>query len=492
MRKAKIEFSESLLKRMAADPAHRGKEFTDAGSRNLVIYIALDGVVTFKFRKRMKGVPKGRIFEKLPPWSSAYTLAQARDACAVRRTELAQNGYQRKAVSKTVLESISMYERARANKDPLASRRGAPLRKKWKEHRDRFKAIFEPILGIDVNRLHRSDFTDCMDAFGEQWAKENKKPWDPRVLGPMMGCMMPMLRWYTTQFRLDPREIAGLVPPGYGDASRYLLPGEWQASAPHIDAMENDLGLLWRFMFYTCTRTSQALGMQWDEINWGNWRYWKDEDGNEHKALIWIPPRERTKAREQEGGEKLPRRVLITGESLTILERLRVIWEQNRAEHPTWNGVFTERMIQRYLSARTELQREVEKLAGTPTWDRKALRHTHATYLGFLGCPPNLISLSMNHSAREKGAGAALVTDRYNKADASKRFMATDPLAQLAPWHARLHKLLKDIERGFKSVDLAAMQDDMRDGQLCRDMCSDNGVNRAFIDVKGPKLAIVA
>jgi hypothetical protein len=150
---------------------HRGNDFTDAGCRNLVIYIALDGVVTFTFRKRMKGAPKGRIYEKIGPWSSAMTLRDAQDACAVRRTELAKDGYRRKAVSKTVLESLPMYEKARANKDALASRRGAPLRKSWKEHRKRFESIFKPILGIDVNRLQRTDFTDCMDAYGELWAK---------------------------------------------------------------------------------------------------------------------------------------------------------------------------------------------------------------------------------------------------------------------------------------------------------------------------------
>jgi hypothetical protein len=58
----------------------------------------------------------------------------------------------------------------------------------------------------------------------------------------MMSCMMPMLRWYTTRFRLDPRELPASAP-GYGDASRYLLPGEWQACAPHVDAIELDLGL---------------------------------------------------------------------------------------------------------------------------------------------------------------------------------------------------------------------------------------------------------
>jgi integrase len=249
-------------------------------------------------------------------------------------------------------------------------------------------------------------------------------------------------------------------------------------------------------MFYTATRTSQALGMQWDELNWGNWRYWKDDDGREHKALIWIPPRNRSKARDQEGGEKLPRRVLITGEALKVLERLRTIWELNHElpEHAHWNGVFTERMIERYLSARTDLQRDMEEKAGTKPWDRKALRHTHATYLGFLGCPPHLISLSMNHSARQKktdsDTGEGADADRYNKADAAKRFMTTDPLAQLAPWH-RLHKLVKDIERGIVSSDLAAIRTTCTmDGSAVT--CDDAGVNRALIEVKPPRLTVVA
>jgi hypothetical protein len=223
--------------------------------------------------------------------------------------------------------------------------------------------------------------------------------------------------------------------------------------------------------------------------------------GVEHKAYIWVPPRERTKARTQEGGDKLPRRVLITGEALTVLEKLRAIWEQNHAkpEHAHWNGVFTERMVQRFYSARTSLQESIQEKSATQPWDRMSLRHTHATYLGFLGCPPYLISLSMNHAVRvssvaeQKGElASAPITDRYNTSDASTQLRPNDPLTQLAPWLLRLHRLLKDIERGIKSADLTAMQADMRDGQLCRDMCDDNEINRALIDVKPPRLSIVA
>lgn len=497
MRTAKTAFNDTLLKKYAADPEKRGNDYTDAGCRNLVIYIARDGVVTFTFRKRVKGAPSGRVFESLGTWSKAFTLTQAKDACAVRRTELSQKGYVRKTEAVTVLESIPKYEAARQRRDPLASRKRAKLGKDWAEHIDRFREVFADLLPLDVNKLQRADFTDCMEKYGERREKETGVEWDERRLGPMMSYIMPMLGWYTRQYRLDPREIYGLQPPGYGQDGRYLLPGEWQASAPHVDALEHDLGLYWRFMLYTCTRTTQAAGMQWDEINWGNWRIWKDDKGIEHKALIWIPPRERAKARDQEGGEKLPRRVLITGESLVILERLRAIWEKNREnpEHAHWNGVFPERALSRYNSARSALQRQIEEKAGTQPWDRMTLRHTHTTYLGFLGCPASLMSLSMNHAARASvfaAEQAAPITDRYNNSDTSTHFRPNDPLLQLAPWHLRLHKLIRDIERGVKSADLAAMQVDMRDGQNCRDMCKDNDINRAFIDVKPAKLTIVA
>lgn len=495
MRTAKTIFTEKLLGKMSADPAMRGNDYTDGGCRNLVLWIAKDGVVTFTFRKRDKEAPKGRIFEPLGTWSSAFTLAQARDACAVRRTELSQDGFKPRNEKKTVLASIPIYEAARTAGDKQTSRRGAPLRPDWEEHRNRFKKVFVNLLGRDVNTLRYSDFIDGMAEYGRREYTSKGKAWDARVLRPMMVCVMPMLRWYTKRYRLDPRALEDIVPDDYEPDTRYLLPGEWQACAPHVDSLDGldqDCGLFERFVFYTCVRSEQALGMTWSELRWGQWRFWRDEEGREHRALIWIPPRERVKGRSKAGGEKLPRRVLLTGESLVVLDRLRAIWEENSKlpEHAHWDGVFTERMIHRWRTARTEIQRGIEEKACTKPWDRMALRHTHTTYLAFLGCPKRLRTLSMNHTP-EKGEGAD-VTDRYTGADPVRRFMSNDPLAELAPWHLRLHKLIRDIERGnIHSNDLVAMQETMRDGQTCRDMCDQHGVHRRFIEVEETKLRVV-
>ena len=496
MRVAKFAFNETLLKKMSANPEHRGNDFTDAGCRNLVIYIAKDGVVSFTFRKRVKGAPKGRVFEKLGTWSSAFTLAEARDACAVWRTKLSKDGYEPKADKKTVFESIPIYEEARRKGDPQTSRIGAPLPDKWGEHRDRFKKIFAHLLPRDVRSLRRDDFMDGMHAYGRECEKETGEPWDWKVLRPMMVCMRPMLHWYTKRFRLDPAAIEDIIPPDYDQDTRYLLPGEWQACAPHIDALDGldtDCGLFARYVFLTCARSEQALKMQWDEVRWGQWRTWKDAEGREHRALVWIPPREHVKGRKKKGGEKLPRTVLIIGEALTVLERLRAIWEANvkLPEHAHWNGVFPERVGHRWRTARTDIQRGIEKAAGTQPWDRMTLRHTHATYLGLLGCQPRLVSMSMNHTPADK-KGAAAITDRYNGADVSRDFEADEPLAELAPWHLRLHKLIRDIERGnIHSPDLQRVLNKLRDGQNCRDMCAEHEINRRFIEVEATKLVAV-
>lgn len=498
MRTAKTVFTETLLRKMSADPACRGNDYTDAGCRNLVFWIAKDGVVTFTFRKRDKNAPGGRIFESVGTWSSAFTLAQARDEVAVRRSKLSRDGYAPKVERITVVSSIPVYEDARKREDPQTARGGAPLPLKWGEYRERFKRIFKDLLRREVHTLRRHDFMDAMHAYGNQREKETGEEWDWRTLGPMMVHMMPMLRWYTKRYRLDPREIEDIVPPDYDDDTRYLLPGEWQACAPHVDALsglDEHCGLFERFVFLTCARSNQALKMQWDEVRWGEWRTWKDAQGNEHRALLWVPPRERAKGRRKKGGEKLPRTVLIVGEALSVLERLRAIWEAGRAEHPKWNGVFPERVAHRWATGRTDIQRGIEKAGGTQPWDRMTLRHTHATYLGLLGCPGRLISLSMNHTPpgkADKDPQAAPVTDIYNGADPSRLFEADEPLAELVPWHLRLQKLIRDIERGnVHSPDLARVLVKLRDGQGCRDMCERYGINRAFIEVAETKLRAV-
>lgn len=487
MRRASLEFSEAKLRKMSADPASRGNDFTDGGCRGLVVYIARDGVVTFTYRQRVPG--KGRIFEKLGMWGPAFTLAHARDAANARRSEISVHGLKPKVENVTLEASIPKYETARRNKDAQASRRRAPLPENWQEHITRFKKVFAPLLSYDVNALSRNDFQRCMDEYGEKWSREHERPWDPRVLRPMMVHVMPMLRWYTKRYRLEAREIEDLVPPDYDKDTRYLLPGEWQACAPFIDEMPEECGLFARFIFATCVRSETALGMQWSEITWGNFQTWKDADGTEHRALIWIPPRERMKGRKKAGGENLPRRILLTGESLAILERLRAIYEANRAKDEDYLGVFTRRMVTRWRSARTAMQRTVERCAGTRRWDRMTLRHTHATYLQALGCPKRLVTMSMNHTPDE--TGAASVTNVYAGADPVRRFMANDPLAELAPWHLRLHRLIWDIERGFQSNDVTLVQESMKYGQQARDMMERYNIPARWIDINATRLRVV-
>lgn len=504
MRVSKTIIGEGWLKKVTKpplDPEVCGKSYTDNQCRGLVIWIAKDGVASFTFRIRIGGKHGTRVFERLGTYSSAFTLADARNAANVRRSEITSTGTTKKREEAPFLrDAIPKYEDARKKRDKQASRKGAPLPEEWSYHIGRFQKVFADLLPQRVCDLTRRDFVDAMAAYGVEWERQKGKEWKDRVLRPMMVCVMPMLRWFTKagQRWIDAEEIEDLVPEDYDPDKRYLLPGEWQASAPQVDALEDDLGLFIRFLLATCTRSEQALCMQWKECQWNEpWLAFEDEEGREHEALIWIVPRDKKEGRMKGRGKggaanKLPNRVLLTGDALVVLKRLRAIWQEGQKDpaNAGYDGVFTRDMKTAWRSARSSMQRDIERAAGTATWDRMTLRHTHSTYLTMLGCPGNLVTLSMAHTPSKDGA--APITARYVGPVARRRFMTNDALAALAPWHLRLHKLFRDMERGHQSVELQSIQADLERDQSCADMLEEKKIAHSWIKTTPHRLTVVA
>ncbi|HZO54865.1 MAG TPA: hypothetical protein VFB63_19315, partial [Bryobacteraceae bacterium] len=443
-----------------------------------------------------------------------------REAARVMRSQIAQHGTpKKKADAPTLADAIPMYEKARRNKDRQASRRGAPLPEDWEYHCGRFKTVFADLLGFKVNTLTRRDFVNAMGKDGKyplEWVRnerakwearsadkraEQPKEWDDRVLRPMMVCMRPMLEWFCKagQRWLDREEVADLTPEDYDDDTRYLLPGEVQAALREADKLPRDLGLFIRFLLATCTRSEQALCMEWQECDWGNPFTVLDEEGKEHEALIWIVPRDKKEGRMKgrgKGGKanKLPNRVLLTGDALTVLKRLRAIWEREQADpkNAGYNGVFSKWMKVQWRTARSKYGRRMEDEAGMQPWDRMTLRHTHATYLRYLSNDQSIVTLSMTHTPSTQGA--APVTGKYTGVIARRQLSPNDPLARLAPWHLRLHKLFRDMERGnvLHSQDLSALMADLERSQEANDVMAAYGIERKWLKVEGTKLTVVA
>lgn len=513
MRPGKTILTEAWLRKVTKERDETALgEHTDGGCRGLRIWIAKDFVVSFSLRLRLKGVSK-RYHEELKPtyWSPAFTLAQARDACNIRRGELRRDGLKPKVEPCSLGDALPQYVAARMAKDKQTSRRRADLPEKWGEHignaeePGRFLKIFKPLLGTLCGELNRDHFMNCMSAYGATWAAEREKEWDDRVLRPMMVCAMPFLNWCVKAKGLSADAVEDIVPEDYDPDERYLFPGEWQACAPHIDKLRYDCGLFVRFVLATCVRSEQALCMEWQECGWGNgFLKFTDETGAEHDALIWTVPRDKKEGgmkMRKKGSKKLPNSVLITGDSLVILKRLRAIWEEEQKDprNAGYNGVFTKTMKHKWRTARTDMQRGIEEEAGCARWDRMTLRHTHATYLTLLGCPPALVSMSMVHSpGKQSVAGgklmvAADVTSRYVGPVASKRFMTNDPLAALGPWHLRLHKLFRDMERGnIHSVELTSIIADLRTDASAVNVRAEHGIAERFVDVKPTQLVAVS
>jgi hypothetical protein len=503
MRRSTTLISEKWLERVtkARDPKVCGKSFTDSECRGLVLWISRDGVVSFTFRIRTGGRNGKRLFERLGVWSSAYTLAQAREAARVMRTQIDQTGAPKvKAATPTLADAIPMYEQARRNRDRQASRRGAPLPLEWDYHIGRFRTVFADLLPLKVNQLSRRDFVNAAAKYGEIWAAQKEKPWDDRVLRPMFVAVRPMLEWFAKagQRWIDREEVQDLTPDDYAEDTRYLLPGEVQAALKASDTLPRDLGLFIRFILATCTRSEQALCMEWHECDWGNPVTFEDDEGVQQEALVWIVPRDKKEGRMKgrgKGGKanKLPNRVLITGESLAILKRLRAIWEteQKDPKNAGYSGVFSKWMKQQWRAARTTYARRMDDEIGVARWDRMTLRHTHATYLKYLCADQSLVTLSMTHTPKD--AGAAPVTGTYTGAIARRRLPPTDPLARLAPWHLRLHKLFRDMERGnTRSSDLGALLSDIERSQEANDMMAEYQITRKWLKVEPTKLTVVA
>lgn len=508
MRRSTTLISEKWLERVtkARDPKVCGQSYTDSECRGLVLWISLDGVVSFTFRIRTGGDHGRRLFERLGVWSSAYSLAQAREAARVMRSQIDQHGTPtKKADAPTLEQAIPMYELARRNKDRQASRRGAPLPIDWTYHAGRFKKVFAGLLTHKVNQLSRRDFVNAMAEYGKVWEAQKEKAWDDKVLRPMMVCVRPMLEWFAKagQRWIDREEVQDLTPEDYDDDTRYLLPGEVQAALKASDTLPDDLGLFIRFLLATCTRSEQALCMEWNECDWGNPIMFDDAEGNAHEALVWIVPRDkkegRMKGRGKGGkGNKLPNRVLLTGESLAILKRLRAIWEREQQDprNAGYNGVFSKFMKTQWRTARSGYGRRMDDDIGMARWDRMTLRHTHATYLRYLSDDQSIVTLSMTHTPQQQGSVgvAAPVTGKYTGAIARRAFSPTDPLARLAPWHLRLHKLIRDMERGnLRSQDLPALLNDLERSQEANDMMAEHEIARRWLKVEeGTRLTVVA
>lgn len=502
MRRSTTMISEKWLTKVTKerDPAVVGKSYTDSECRGLVLWIAEDGVVSFTFRCRVGGKHGKRLFERLGLWSTTYTLAQAREAANNMRSQVSVHGTPKKKADTPFLkDAIPLYEAARRARDRQASRRGAPLPQDWEYHIGRFRTVFAPLLSHKVNQLTRRDFVTAMAQFGEVWAAQKEKDWDDKVLRPMMVATRPMLEWFAKagQRWIDREEVQDLTPEDYAPDDRYLLPGEVQAAMREADKLPDDLGLFIRFVLGACVRSEQALCMEWSECDWGNPITFTDPDGTEHEALIWIVPRDKKeggmKGRAKGGkANKMPNRVLITGDTLTVLKKLRTIWEREQADPKNhgFNGVFSKFMRKEWRNSRSKYARRMEEEAGMQSWDRMTLRHTHSTYLTALGCPPHLVTMSMAHTPQT--TGAAPITARYVGPIARRRFMENEPLGALAPWHLRLHKLFRDMERGnVHSVDLGSLLGDMERSQEADDMMTRYAIPRKWLKVEETKLRAV-
>lgn len=490
MKVPQVAFTDGWIDERLKDKS-RKRQYTDLKTQGLMIWFHKNGR-TVSFAVRV-GTGKDRKYLNIGKRSTALTLKVARLEADKKRMAFDLNGGKPVIEVPTLKASIAMYELARKNGDPQTSKRLKPLPLSWENDIARFKDMFKTLLDEPINHLNRDLLLECRQKYAEARAKADGGKVDLRKVRKIFTTTAPMLRWYAKRKWIDLVEVEDLTPKPYKKCERYLQPGEWQASIPAINALENEAGLFIRFVLATGARTGSVEAMKWDEVNWGNWQKFRDADGVEHNALIWIPSRQKNLTDENAGDEQ--RRILICGESLAILTRLREIYDRERAEQVVqplrpYTGVFPERVVQLWAGQRSRLQREIEAASGTARWNRYSLRHTHATYLELLGCPRALISKSLTHKGLEEGE--APVTAVYADADPARRFMANDPLAALAPWHLRLHKLFRDIEHGVQSDVLTAVQDSQRNGAKANAMRVRYGVDPKFINITGRKLSAVA
>ena len=489
---AEVEFGdgwiEEQLKARRKNPkgCHR-PAYTDTRCMGLMCWFAKNNRdVTFFLRMRVavKGyAEKQRKQEKIGKWvaqKGALNVARARMEANFRRSKYELEGFEEAAEIPLLKFAISCeekgkegYEQFRRRADPRTARGGARLPDSWPGHINRFREIHKEYLEQPVTALNYDNMIRTRNAYiaARLPDADDEKAFDAE-LKKVRSCyttVMPMLEyWFRNTWGWIGRDqqVRGLIPKAYKKSRRYVYPGEWQASQDALDALEAEVpgaGLFVRFIFASGARTEASLLMKWDDLSWGDPDSFMDFDGIEQQCLIWLPPPETMKGRGGEDDEEKPCKLLITGSAFDILKRLRVIYENRKREDPesSYTGVFPPEAVALWQNSRSTRQREIERQGGTGRWHRKALRHSHATYLQFLDCPMALVTMTLTHTPSMQGVAPS--TAVYANASRMVRFSKNEPLAALGPWHIRLQKLIRDMEEGnADSPELIAIGEAIR------------------------------
>jgi integrase len=472
---------------------------------------------SFVLRMRLPAVAGGkseRFSEVFGKWDDpkiigkdAFSAKRARVEYIIRRAKYEQQGVKVEARAiPTLLDAIEEYIVARRDKrDPRTAKKGAPLPTSWghtglqkdgsyeKETRDghigRFMSMCEKYLARPCNVLNYDTLLEARNQYAESRRDGTSLEQELKRVRSIITTIMPMLTWFKkVKYLTDGEGIEDLKPARYPPNTRFLYPGEIQKATPLFHELPHLGGLLPLFVRATGVRAETALGMEWDECAWGQFETFKDFDGHEQRFLTWIVPRRvgRMKGRGKSADEDTPRRVLLTGDSLRILERLREAWERRKDEND--NRVFSKKTCNMWRARRSKVQRAIEKQMGTPKkarWNRYTLRKTHSTYLSYLQCPKHLVSMSLTHTPSSDGA-ADVTAVHYDHSDAMRAVSGDmhDPLVQLGPWHIRLHKLFRDMETGDTRGDLGRIQPALRTGDKSSNMRDRYAVDVKLIDVE--------
>lgn len=518
---------------LAQNPHTKFREYiTDDSLDGYMVYIPKDAKrVSFVLRMRLPQVEGGkpeRFSEVFGKWDDpklagkdAFSAKRARVEYIIRRARYEQQGVkvEVRAVP-TLIEGIEEYIIARRDKrDPRTAKKGAPLPASWghtgllpggkhdKDQRDghvgRFMDMCDKYLVRPINVLNYDVLLTARNAYAESRRHGTTFEHELKRLRSIVTTIMPMLTWFKkVKYLTDGEGIEDLKPPRYAPNTRFLYPGEIQLATPLLNELPHLGGLLPLFIRATGVRAETALGMEWHECQWGDFQTFRDFDNNEQEMLTWIVPRRigRMKGRGKTAGEDTPRRVLLAGDSLRVLRRLRAAWEQARRDNPdsTDDHVFPAKVRTMWRARRSKVQRAMEKTMGTPKkarWNRYTLRKSHSTYLGYLQCPKHLVSMSLTHTPSTDGA-AEVTGVHYDHSDATRAVSGDlhDPLVQLGPWHIRLHKLFRDMEAGDTRGDLGRIQPALRTGEKSANMRERYGVDVKLIEVekKTPDLRVVA
>ena len=490
------------------------QEYTCREVRGFMVWFSKDQTVSLCLRIRVKrpGTKSKRKYEVLGHWvdpreiksDTVMSVARAKTKAIILRGHFEEHGLTVAAKIPVLSAAIEEYAIARRDrKDPRTSKRKAPLPLDWDKRIERFKKMYgeyldQPVsvLTYDLMLTKRNDF--AAEAEGAPAGQPTIK--GLRKVRAIFTTTMPMLKWFRDAKGYMPHAgmIEALTPEGYGKNTRFLYPGEWQKCVPHIDLLADYAGLFLRFLFLTGVRSETALGMQWDEFDLTDPDKFKDEEGREHELCVWIVPpvKGRLKGRGKgEDSEDLERRILLTGDALKIIRTMRRVFEERNAERQEYTGVWPKHVRNTWRGKRSRTQRKIEKAAGVARFNRYTLRKSHTTYLEYLQCPPALLSLTMTHTAASEEGAAPVTKEHYRHADAASRTMgAHDPLVMLAPWHLKLHRLIRDMEAGNITDELKGIQRELRRGSKSEKMRRKYDVDAKFIEVEehAPKLRLVS